>query len=60
MSVNEYDVITVGIATQKEIRERMINIATGDYIAMSSEPKIWIDSDSKLGKTLLDLLNKSQ
>lgn len=47
-------VITIGIMSQKEIRQRTFEIARGEYKPKSSEPKIWFTSMRSLAEVLSD------
>jgi predicted transcriptional regulator len=47
-------VIKIGIMPQKEIRERTLAIARGDYKPKSDEPKIWFTSIRSLAEVLSD------
>ncbi len=46
--------IKVGIMSQKEIRERTLAIARGEYKPSPDEPKIWFNSIRSLTKILSD------
>lgn len=46
--------IKIGIMSQKEIRERTLAIARGEYIPRSDEPKIWFTSIRSLAEVLSD------
>ena len=47
-------VIKIGIASQEEIRKRILAIARGDLKAKSSDPKIWFTSMRSLAQVLSD------
>ena len=44
----------VGIASQEEIRERMLAIAKGEYKPKPSDPRIWLTSMRSLFQVLSD------
>src|SRR3990167_1529701 len=46
--------IKIGILSQKEIRERTLSIARGEYKPKSDEPKIWFTSIRSLAEVLSD------
>jgi len=46
--------IRIGIMSQKEIRERTLAIACGDYKPRPDEPKIWFTSIRSLAEVLSD------
>lgn len=46
--------IKIGIMSQKEIRERTLAIARGEYTPRSDEPKIWFTSIRSLAEVLSD------
>jgi predicted transcriptional regulator len=46
--------IKIGIMSQKEIRERTLAIARGEYKPRSDEPKIWFTSIRSLAEVLSD------
>lgn len=46
--------IKIGILPQKEIRERTLAIARGEYKPRSDEPKIWFTSIRSLAEVLSD------
>jgi predicted transcriptional regulator len=46
--------IKIGIMSQKEIRERTIAIARGEYKPKPDEPKIWFTSLRSLAEVLSD------
>src|SRR3990167_8875678 len=46
--------IKIGIMSQKEIRERTIAIARGEYKPKPDEPKIWFTSIRSLAEVLSD------
>ncbi len=46
--------IKIGVMSQKEIRERTLAIARGDYKPKSDEPKIWFTSIRSLAEVLSD------
>jgi predicted transcriptional regulator len=46
--------IKIGIMSQKEIRERTLAIARGDYKPKADEPKIWFTSIRSLAEVLSD------
>lgn len=46
--------IKIGIMSQKEIRERTLAIAQGQYKPKSDEPKIWVTSIRSLAEVLSD------
>jgi predicted transcriptional regulator len=46
--------IKVGIASQEEIRERMLAIAKGEYKPKPSDPRIWFTSMRSLSQVLSD------
>ena len=46
--------IKVGIASQKEIRERMLAIAKGEFKPKPSDPRIWFTSMRSLSQVLSD------
>ncbi len=46
--------IKIGIMPQKEIRERTLAIARGEYTPRSDEPKIWFTSIRSLAEVLSD------
>ncbi len=59
--------IKVGIASQEEIRERMLAIAKGEFKPKPSDPRIWFTSMRSLfqvvsdeNRTLLDVFRKSR
>jgi predicted transcriptional regulator len=59
--------IKVGIASQEEIRERMLAIAKGEFKPKPSDPRIWFTSMRSLfqvvsdeNRTLLDFFRKSR
>ena len=45
-------IIKVGIATQTQIRERILAIATGELKPKLNEPKIWFTSMESLNQAL--------
>jgi predicted transcriptional regulator len=47
-------VIKIGIASQEEIRKRMLAIAKGELKIKSSDPKIWFTSMRSLSAVLSD------
>ena len=47
-------VIKIGIASQEDIRRRLIAIASGKLKAKSSDPKIWFTSMRSLAQVLSD------
>jgi predicted transcriptional regulator len=60
-------IFKVGIASQEEIRERMLAIAKGEYKPKLSDPKIWFTSMRSLSnvlsnenRALLDLIRAAQ
>lgn len=46
--------VKIGIMSQKEIRERTIAIASGEYKPKPDEPKIWFTSIRSLAEVLSD------
>lgn len=46
--------IKIGIMSQKQIRERALAIARGDYKPKPGEPKIWFTSIRSLSEVLSD------
>jgi len=40
--------VKVGVASDQEIRQRMLDIASGRYIPAAQEPKIWVRSVDEL------------
>lgn len=46
--------ITIGIAPQEKIRERMVAIATGEYKPKANDPKVWFTSMKSLAEVLSD------
>jgi len=46
--------IKIGIMSQKEIRERTLAIARGEYKPSPNEPKIWFTSIRSLAEVLSD------
>jgi predicted transcriptional regulator len=46
--------IKIGIMSQKEIRQRTLAIASGEYVPRSDEPKIWFTSIRSLAEVLSD------
>lgn len=46
--------VKIGIMSQREIRERTLAIARGEYIPGSDEPKIWFTSIRSLAEVLSD------
>lgn len=46
--------IKIGIMSQKEIRERTLSIARGEYKPKPDEPKIWFTSIRSLAEVLSD------
>lgn len=46
--------IKIGIMSQKEIRERTLAIARGEYKPRSDEPKVWFTSIRSLAEVLSD------
>lgn len=46
--------VKIGIMSQKEIRERTLSIARGDYKPKPDEPKIWFTSIRSLAEVLSD------
>lgn len=46
--------IKVGIASQEEIRERMLAIAKGEFKPKPSDPRIWLTSMRSLSQVLSD------
>ncbi len=46
--------IKIGIMSQREIRERTLAIARGDYKPRSDDPKIWFTSIRSLAEVLSD------
>ena len=46
--------VRIGIMPQEKIRERMLEIATGNYKPTSNEPKIWFTSMRSLAEVLSD------
>lgn len=46
--------VTVGIASQEQIRERVLAIAQGRHKPKSDEPKIWFTSMKSLAEVLSD------
>jgi predicted transcriptional regulator len=60
-------IFKVGIASQEEIRERMLAIAKGEYKPKLSDPKIWFTSMRSLSnvlsnenRALLDLIRAAR
>lgn len=47
-------VIKIGIMSQKEIRERTLAIARGEYKPKADEPKVWFTSIRSLAEVLSD------
>ena len=47
-------IIKIGIASQKDIRARMLAIAKGDLKPKSGDPKIWFTSMRSLAQVLSD------
>ena len=47
-------IIKVGIASQEEIRERMLAIAKGEFKPKPSDPRIWFTSMRSLSQVLSD------
>jgi hypothetical protein len=47
-------IIKIGIASQKDIRKRMLAIAKGDLKPKPSDPKIWFTSMRSLSQVLSD------
>ena len=47
-------IIKVGIASQEEIRERMLAIAKGEFKPKPSDPRIWFTSIRSLSQVLSD------
>ena len=47
-------IITVGIAPQEKIRERMLAIAKGEFKPKPSDPRIWFTSIRSLSQVLSD------
>ena len=47
-------IITVGIAPQEKIRERMLAIAKGEFKPKPSDPRIWFTSMRSLSQVLSD------
>ena len=46
--------IKVGIASQEEIRERILAIAKGEFKPKPSDPRIWFTSMRSLSQVLSD------
>jgi predicted transcriptional regulator len=46
--------IKVGIASQEEIRERMLAIAKGEFKPKPSDPRIWFTSMRSLSRAVSD------
>ena len=46
--------VKIGIMSQKEIRERTLAIARGEYKPKANEPKIWFTSIRSLAEVLSD------
>lgn len=46
--------IKVGIASQEEIRERMLAIAKGEFKPKPSDPRIWFTSMRSLSQAVSD------
>ena len=46
--------MTIGIASQKDIRARALAIARGDHVPAASEPKVWFTSMRSLAEVLSD------
>ena len=46
--------IKVGIASQEEIRERMLAIAKGEFKPKPSDPRIWFTSMRSLAQAVSD------
>lgn len=46
--------IVIGILPQEKIRQRMLDIAKGDYKPKSGEPKVWFTSMKSLAEVLSD------
>lgn len=47
-------IIKVGIASQEEIRERMLAIAKGEFKPKPSDPRIWFASMRSLSQAVSD------
>jgi predicted transcriptional regulator len=47
-------IVKIGIMSQKEIRERTLAIARGEYKPKGDEPKIWFTSIRSLAEVLSD------
>lgn len=47
-------IIKIGIASQKDIRARMLAIAKGELKPKSGDPKIWFTSMRSLSQVLSD------
>jgi predicted transcriptional regulator len=47
-------IIKVGIASQEEIRERMLAIAKGEFKPKPSDPRIWFTSMRSLSQAVSD------
>ena len=47
-------IIKVGIASQEEIRERMLAIAKGEFKPKLSDPRIWFTSMRSLSQAVSD------
>jgi len=52
--MNPQNTVRIGIMSQEKIRERMLNIAKGDYKPKSNDPKIWFTSMRSLAEVLSD------
>lgn len=46
--------MTIGIASQQDIRARALAIARGDHVPAASEPKVWFTSMRSLAEVLSD------
>jgi len=44
--------LRIGIASQKSIRQRTLDIAAGRYVPKSNEPKVWFTSLESLAQVL--------
>jgi len=47
-------IIKIGIASQKDIRDRILAIAKGDLKPKAGDPKIWFTSMRSLAQVLSD------
>ena len=45
-------IVKIGIASQEEIRERLLSIAKGELKPKKSDPKIWFTSLESLIRTM--------